>query len=119
MPAKKPRIVSSPTAEQMQSCVNILLALRPKFHELEQKQEIEHADLESLTNRFKTTAIELYGHNSQQAERYEDWHAYFLMPYNSSDPQHVFDQMVQKAYHDGVKRTITELDSLGACPVSS
>lgn len=101
---------SVPTPEAMQTCVSMLQVLRPKFAELQQQAKIDHSEMESLTNRFKTTVIEMYGAHTQQSERYEKWEAFFHPSYNTRDPEYVFEQLIQKAYQDGVKRTITELD---------
>lgn len=114
MPPRKPqpRGSSSPSPESMQSCISMLQQLRPEFEELQKQSEIEESDLESLTNRFKSTVIDMYGANTQQSERYEEWRAYWHPSYNTRDPDYVFQQKVQKAFQEGVKRTITEIDSV-------
>ncbi len=114
MPAKKTQApnASNPTTEQMQACISMLQALRPKLDELQQRSEIEHDELESITNRFKTTVIDMHGHNTQPSERYEDWRAYGLSSYNQRDSDHVRHVQIQQDYRDGLKRTITELDSV-------
>lgn len=114
MPARKPapRGSSNPSPEAMQSCLSMLQQLRPEFVKLQGQPKIEEADLESLTNRFATIVIEMYGANTQQSERYEEWRAYWHPSYNTNDPDYVFEQKVQKAFQEGVKRTLTEIDSV-------
>src|ERR1700728_2462726 len=114
MPARKtqPRSSSAPTPEVSQTCASMLLKLRPKFEELQKQSKIEHADVESLTNRFKTTVIDMYGANTQQSERYEEWRAFFHPSYSTHDSDQVFEQRMQKAYQEGVQRTLTELDNV-------
>lgn len=114
MSQRKPtaRVSTNPTAEQMQICITMLQALRPKFEDMLKLPEIEHADLDSLTNRFKTTVIEMYGHNSHGAERYEDWRAYSLSSYFTMDSREERHRQVQEDYREGLTKTIKELDSL-------
>lgn len=114
MPAKKTQVrnASNPTTEQMQQCISILLALRPKFEDLQQQPEIEQPELESLTNRFNTTVIEMCGHNSQPSERYEKWRAYHLSSWNMRDSEQKRHLQIQEDYREGLKATLTELDSV-------
>lgn len=114
MPQRKPpaRSASNPTPEQMQTCISMLQAIRPKFEELQQQQEIEHDELDSLTNRFKTTVIEMYGPNSQPSERYEEWRAYWLSSWNQMDSKQKRHQQIQQDYRDGLKKSLKELDSV-------
>lgn len=113
MPAKKPvRTASNPTPEQMQQCISILQTLRPKFEQLKLQQQIEDAEIKSLTHRFSSTMVDLYGAGTFKSEHYEDWQPYSFFSYNSNTPQHVFDAMVQDSYREGITRTITELDNV-------
>lgn len=114
MPQRKPpaRTASNPTAEQMQTCINMLKSMRPKFEDIQQQSEIEYADLDSLTNRFKTTVIEMYGCNSQLSQRYEEWKAYWLSSWNQRDSPQTRHQQVQQDYRDGLNKTLKELDSV-------
>lgn len=112
MPAKKAQNASAPTTEQMQVCISMLQTLRSKFEAMQQQEEIEHPALESLTNRFKSTVIDLYGHNTQPSERYEQWRAYFMSSYNQRDSERTRHHQIQQDFRDGLKRTLTELDNV-------
>lgn len=112
MRTKKSLSVSAPTTEQVQACIGMLQALRPKFEAMQQQAEIEHAELESLTNRFKSTMIDMYGQNTQPSERYEEWRAYHLSSWNQMDSDQKRHRQIQEDYRDGLKRTLTELDSV-------
>ncbi len=112
MRAKKILNASAPTPEQIQACVSILEALRPEFDAIEKQAEIQYDALESLTNRFTSTVVDMYGHNSQPAERYENWRAYHMSSYNQRDSPETRRRQIQKDYRDGLKRTITELISV-------
>ncbi|MBX9721174.1 MAG: hypothetical protein K2X81_07260, partial [Candidatus Obscuribacterales bacterium] len=114
MPQRKQlaRTASNPTIEQMQVCICMLQDMRPKFQEMQQQPEIDYADLDSLTNRFKTTVIEMYGHNSQLSERYEQWKAYWLSSWNQRDSQQKRHEQIQQDYRDGLDKTLKELNSV-------
>lgn len=112
MRTKKFQNVSAPTTEQMQACISMLQALRRKFVAMQQQAEIKDAELESLTNRFKSTMIDMYGHNTQPSERYEEWWAYYLSSWNQTDSDLKRHRQIQEDYRDGLKRTLTELDNV-------
>lgn len=112
MPVRKTRKTSTPTVEERQRCISILQILKPKFEAMQKQPEIDHNELESLTKRFSNTVVDLYGADTQQSERYEDWSFFFHPSYNTNDPQHVFHQKVQKAYQNGLKRTLTDLNAV-------
>jgi len=109
MPAKKIQNVSAPSNEQMQACISMLRALLPSFKELQQKAEIEQPELESLTNRFASTVIDMYGHNTQPSQRYEGWRPYSLSSYNQRDSRQKRHQQIQEDRRDGLTRTFIEL----------
>lgn len=114
MPSRKPqnRSNSSLTAEEMQKCISILQALRPKFVALQMQPKIDYPVLESLTNRFRTTVIDLHGAQTQQSQRYEDWRPAYTQMFFGDEPDYEVEQRAQKAYQEGVIRTLTELDSV-------